>query len=304
MHMTKVDRRAVPVWERVSKSARIGSDRKRGLYVAARRVLIPARSTARTLAARSGNPPLDLRIDPRGGFLVLDSQRFPESAEIVALARAKLGEVDPDEIRKRGKPFMTPILDGTVLTRESPLLRLALRQELLAAVARYLRVAPVLAAVDVLYSRAVDRELMSSQLLHCDGDDTRQIKLFILCTPVDDESGPLMIMDADRSHQLRRRLGYKYRNRVTDEEARAVLGELDLAAVVGEPGTTCLVDTSRCFHYGSRVAADDGARLVAMIQYVTPYSFMLPRDYRAAAPFRHLGANGASGLQRLALGIR
>ena len=302
--MTKADRRPVPVWERVTKSARTGSDRKRGVYVAARRVLAPGRSTARMLAARLGRPPADLRIAPRRGFLVLDRQRFPETAEIVELAGARLGDVDPDEIRKRGKPFMTPILGEEQLTRESPLLRLALREELLAAVAQYLRVAPVLASVDVFYSRSVDRELMSSQLLHCDGDDTRQIKIFVLCTPVDEASGPLMLMDAHRSEDLRRRLGYEYRNRVSDEEACAALGELDLTAIVGEPGTTCLVDTSRCFHFGSRVAHDDSARLVAMIQYVTPYSFMLPRDYRRAAPFRHLGANGSTALERLALGIR
>jgi hypothetical protein len=300
--MTKTEARDIPVWDRVSKNARMGNDRKRGLYVAARRVIAPGRSTARTLAARVARGS-DFGIDPRRGFVVFDHDRFPETPEIVSLARGRLDGVDPDEIRKRGKPFMTPILNGELLTRDSPLVRFALREDVLSAVARYLRVAPVLSSIDVYYSRSVDRELMSSQLLHCDGDDTRQIKIFVLCTPVDEASGPLMIMDADRSEELRRRLGYEYRNRVTDEEARAALGGLELTAVTGEAGTTCFVDTSRCFHYGSRVEADDRARLVAIVQYITPYSFMLPRDYRDAAPFRHLGGTGSSRLERLALGI-
>jgi hypothetical protein len=301
--MTKTDGAAAPLWDRVTKSARMGSDRRRGLYVAARRVIAPAQSTSRTLAARAGARGSQLRIEPERGFAVFGGERFPETADIVAAARARLDEVDPDEIRKRGKPFMTPILDRDRITPDSPLVRFALREDVLAAVARYLRVAPLLASIDVYYSRSIDRELMSSQLLHCDGDDTRQIKIFVLCTSVDEASGPLMIMRADRSEELRRRLGYEYRNRVGDEEARAAFGELDLIPVVGEPGTTCLVDTSRCFHYGSRVASDDAARLVAIVQYLTPYSFTLPRVAHGAAPFRHLAVDGASRLQRLALGV-
>jgi hypothetical protein len=74
--------------------------------------------------------------------------------------------------------------------------------------------------------------------------------------------------------------------------------------VEGEPGTSCFVDTSRCFPYGSRVDAHAEARLVAIIQYLTPYSFMLPRDYRGAARYRHLAVDGSSRLEQLVLGAR
>src|SRR4029077_2522144 len=100
--------------------------------------------------------------------------------------------------------------------------------------------APIPPPIDVYYSRSVDRELMSSQLLHCDGDDTRQIKVFVLCTPVDETNGPLMLMRSDRSEELRRKLGYEYRNRVTDAEAVEAIGDLGLEAVEGAAGTTCL----------------------------------------------------------------
>jgi hypothetical protein len=302
--LTKTEASAVPVWDRVSKSARMGSDRKRGLYTAARRVIAPGRTAVRMAAARRGAGDSALSIPPDRGFAVFGPDRFPEAREIVEVAGQRLAQVDPDRIRERGKPFMIPILDQPALTRESPLVRLALREDVLQAVASYLRVAPILSAMDVYYSRSVAREHMSSQLFHCDGDDTRQIKIFVLCTRVGPENGPLSIMAADRSEELRRSLGYEYRNRVTDDEARAVVGDLEVTALEGEPGTTCLVDTSRCFHYGSRVESDADARLVAVIQYLTPYSFMLPRDYRRAAPYRRLAANGSSRLERLALGVR
>jgi hypothetical protein len=38
-----------------------------------------------------------------------------------------------------------------------------------------------------------------------------------------------------------------------------------------------------------------------MIQYSTPFSFMLPRDPRRRAPFRHLGGPDAAELERLVL---
>ena len=54
------------------------------------------------------------------------------------------------------------------------------------------------------------------------------------------------------------------------------------------PGTVCFVDTTQCFHFGSRVESGTAPRLVTMIQYLTPSSFMLPRDHRHGSPFRHL----------------
>jgi hypothetical protein len=62
------------------------------------------------------------------------------------------------------------------------------------------------------------------------------------------------------------------------------------------------VDTSRCFHFGSRVAPGATPRLAAMIQYQTPYSFMLPAAAETAAPFRRLVNPSLSPIQRLVLG--
>jgi hypothetical protein len=76
----------------------------------------------------------------------------------------------------------------------------------------------------------------------------------------------------------------------------------DYHPIVGPPGTVCLVDTTLCFHFGSRVEAGVGPRLVTMIQYLAPSSFMLPRDHRAGSPFQHLGGRDLPRLQQLVLG--
>ena len=39
-----------------------------------------------------------------------------------------------------------------------------------------------------------------------------------------------------------------------------------------------MVDSSRCIHFGSRAASK--LRRILMIQYITPFSFTLPLNYR------------------------
>lgn len=288
--------------QRLANAARVRSDRTRNLYVRFRRASAPLTTRKRERlvpSAASG-----LGIPEREGVVIVGPGTFSETAEIAADAARIEAEADLDELRKRGKDFMLPLLSVDQLSRDDALIRFALRPDVVAAVSSYLGVVPLLSSVNVYRSSPGKREkLISSQLFHCDGDDTRQIKIFVLCGTVDEHNGPLMVLDARRSEELRERAGYKYRDRVTDEDAARLLGDdLELTPVVGEPGTACFVDTSRCFHYGSRVETEQNPRLVAIIQYLTPYSFMLPRDPRQGAPYRHLAQPDAPTLERLVLG--
>ena len=72
-------------------------------------------------------------------------------------------------------------------------------------------------------------------------------------------------------------------------------------ALSGPAGTVDFVDTSRCFHFGSRVDADGRPRRIAVFQYLTPYSFKFA-DHRNQAGFRHLATAGSTPLERLVLG--
>jgi hypothetical protein len=80
------------------------------------------------------------------------------------------------------------------------------------------------------------------------------------------------------------------------------VGDRDRHLMVGAAGTVAFVDTSRCFHYGSRVNAGAPSRLVAVFQYLSPFSFRVSRDRKRATPYHYAAGSKATDLQKLVLG--
>jgi len=288
---------------KIAKAFRVRGPGLRRIYFNARRASrflrdAPRRSILATLSRT------DVDIPSPAGFLVAPRGRFAETDAIVNEARAALASYDAatPPAGKNRKRFLQNVLDASSLTLDSAILRFALRGDVLSSVSRYLGVAPLLTTVSVFHSDTVAGDPTSSQLYHCDGDDVTQVKIFVYCTDVDTPSGPLTLLDAETTREVQRRTGYWYRHRLTDEQVRVAVGTPPEHVILGPTGTTVFVDTSRCFHFGSRVAAGAPPRLAAMIQYQTPYSFMLPAAAETAAPFRRLVNPSLSPLQRLVLG--
>lgn len=170
--------------------------------------------------------------------------------------------------------------------------------------ASYLGTIPILVYVDIWCSRPTP-QVANSQLYHCDWEAERQLKVFVHCSDVSEASGPLTVIPADKSKQLRDEIHYTYggsRAELADETVAEVVGLDDEVSFTGPPGTVVAVDTSRCFHYGSRVKEAGNWRVVTVIQYLAPTAFKLPLRATRGAPFRHLEDHGLSELQRLVLG--
>jgi hypothetical protein len=291
------------VHARISKAFRVRSDRVRRMYVNTRKAMRFFRDAPRRSALRDLSPN-GLAIPHDEGFLVQHAGSFSEIPAIVDDARAALVRYDqsgPPEGNNR-KRFLLNVLDSRTLTVESAVVRFALRTDVLAAVATYLGVVPFLGTISVFHSDTVEGVPTSSQLHHCDGDDVTQVKIFIYCSDVDQRSGPLTILGAAKSDRVRRATGYHFRQRLTDTQVQDVVGVGSETAILGPAGTLVFVDTSRCFHFGSRVERDAPPRLVTMIQYQTPYSFMLPASAQDSLPFRRLSHEALSPVQRLVLG--
>ena len=295
--------RTVSLGDRVTKAIRVRGDAARNAYHAARRAGGLLRDRRRRVALRALTLPW-FDIAKADGFLVLPPGSFGEVSEVVAEAHATLarfeseGRPAPDSWKR----FLVNVLDPAEVTADSALMRFALRDDVIAAVSRYLGIVPRLSAISVLHSDTVESAPKSSQLHHCDGDDVTQVKVFVYCTDVDRRSGPLTVLSADRSAKVRKAAGYVYRDRLTDAHVEAVLGPGTEHPILGPAGTAAFVDTSRCFHFGSRVEPGAPPRLVTMIQYQTPYAFVRPEQADGRSWFDRLGRASHNPLQRLVLG--
>ena len=255
---------------------------------------------ARRAMAKAIAPASSFSIDDERGFSVFAPRAFAEAAEIADATRALDGSVDlerPGLSKKARSGFMVPLIDPGTLDLSSPFLRLAIRPDVIAAVSTYLGMVPVLAHLNVYYSGEMPDQARQSQLFHCDADATRQVKIFVLCSEVTPTDGPLTLLDARTSVNLRKKLKYQFGKKIKDPVVLRGAPDVERHPILGPPGTICFVDTTRCFHFGSRVEKGATPRLLTMIQYLTPASFMLPRDHRKGAPFRHLSTDDLSRAQ-------
>jgi hypothetical protein len=295
----------VPLTTKINHFFQHRSERERVVFEKVRRGLSWPTIVGRRAAAREIAPRAPFAIDWGLGFRVFPPGVFPEAEEIVALTRDMPQDVDlnrPGLSKKARSGFMVPMIDSAALHLDSPLLRLALRPDVIAAISSYLGMVPVIAHLNVYYSASGTGEARSSQLFHCDADATRQIKIFVHCSSVGASNGPLTLLEASTSRDVRARVGYHFGGKLKDKRLANLVDRKDHRPIVGPPGTVCFADTTQCFHFGSRVEHDTGPRVVAMIQYLTPSSFMLPFDHRRGSPFRHLATPEMSRLSRLVLG--
>ena len=225
--------------------------------------------------------------------------------EVIAEARRIMQiEMTPDFVAKfANAPFVSIPIQGP-LSPENPFLKFALHKPLLKALTRYFSILPVIENISIWYSPN-DRDLSgSSQLYHLDGQDVKTIQLFLFIEDVDTENGPLVVVDAERSVQIAKSIGYrktKILKRVDDELIRAKAEPSEVIQATGSAGECYIVDTDRCFHFGSRKASRP--RYLVVFQYYTPFAFVLPWKWWKKLPYAHLGESDRfSPIERAVLG--
>jgi hypothetical protein len=132
---------------------------------------------------------------------------------------------------------------------------------ILSTVARYLGCATYLEYVDFQHSRPVET-LTASQLWHLDRMDRRLVNLFVFCRDVAEENGPFSFLDAPDSSAIP--------DYLTDERIAAYADLTRTIRILGEAGTAFLIDTSRCYHFGSRCRKP---RLAFAVYYSTGFGY-------------------------------
>lgn len=199
------------------------------------------------------------------GYRITGPGELPGIDDVVAAGRAALDRHEQRfaDMARPVKSFFANILSRDDLRKFPALMEFAVSPPLVEAATGYLGSLPRLNGIGVYVSPANDSH-ERSQLYHVDYADFAQVKCFVNINDVAVENGPFTFIPADRSRAIRAANGHGYRSSNLPD---ARIGGAEPLALTGPAGTTGLVDTSNCLHFGSRVRR--GRRVVFMCQYTT-----------------------------------
>lgn len=240
------------------------------------------------------------------GFVIFRPNHFNETAEIIKDTTniTKSNKIkDWSNISK--KNTRPDLLDKDSLTLESPYLRFALRQDVVATVSNYLGHVPVLNFIIVMCSRYYEDRLVGAQLFHCDYQDIHNVMIFMNTTDVlDSQDGPVTVIQRDKSRELRHRLLSKFGSKIQLNHAQELANVKDewKHEMLGKAGTAAFVDSGNCFHFGSRVAKDRRDRMMVMFHYLSPAAINVDMSKDENRPFAKLNSEKLEEYQKYVLG--
>lgn len=255
----------------------------RGAYKQFAKTLLKSRLEKRRKLADPVSASNELAVSDELGFRILDPISASRLLSIEPLIKRCEELVRGDlNSQSKGKAYLKSFDVSSKLTTVPEIMNFALHPLLLRTITDYLGELPVLSDIKLLHSVPGAGDFSGSQLYHCDHDDTRQVKVFLHISDVDEQSGPLTILPANLSEKIRTKVSYLFgggEGHIPDSQFRN--SEVDEAevSILGPKGTLALVDTARVFHFGSRVSSKE--RLIFYLHYVTPSSF----KYHPALPF-------------------
>jgi hypothetical protein len=221
------------------------------------------------------------RLEIRDGFALDESRSLPHLDRLLD----EMAEV----IDERGgrnwnahRPFLQDILGPDGVVRYPSLLDFATSSEVLAPIARHFGYIPHLSqenfppAVRVMESTTKfdpqpEGPYRSSQLWHRDHHSSPTFYVIVLLREATPESGPLHYLPKSTSDRVAAALGYGSRgvpHRVPDEVMDSLVDSREVRTLCGPPATVLFIDSSECFHFGSRNAVRP--------RYQVQYSFISP----------------------------
>jgi hypothetical protein len=235
--------RAVKIVGRAGASANIR--RRRALAQA-----LPATDLEQTYAAALN----------RDGYAVVTAAIDAAAAQALSVAaEAKLSRAHGTAVRQESthKDFWTRLLDEDMeagaLPADNAFVAFALQQPVLSILARAYGELPQLDSVLLTLSQPTSKALSYSQLWHRDYDDTRVIKLFVYLTDVgSQDDGPFTFIAGPDSD----RFGFWLHSHRPDEAVTTKLADPSrVRSMVAPRLSAFMVETTRCLHMGSRLAA-------------------------------------------------
>mgnify|MGYP001450622730 CR=1 FL=1 len=151
--------------------------------------------------------------------------------------------------------------------------------DLISAYTGYL---PIMIGAAYWYSPNEKAENTGSQLLHLDPDDYKQLKIFIPVEDITNDNGPLNVVNAKQSRLMydtliKKKVVIKRNQKISDEFANQNFN-LNTNKLIMSKNELYLVDTCRCYHFGSRKSLKP--RKIIFLHFTPPFSAKSPLFFR------------------------
>lgn len=220
-------------------------------------------------------------IDNKIGYKKYDKETLKKwninVDQLIENIKKKITNINLDQLKKKDENIVK-LFSSQDYKSSSEEFKFVLNKHLIKIISQYLNCVPLLTHISLWYSPNLKIHEDSSQFYHLDHEDYKQIKGFLYIYDVDDYSGPLNVIGAEQSCVIQKKINYKLNKkskRVCDKTIQTLKKELKIDEVImnGKSGDLILIDTSNCFHFGSRLA--NKPRYVLAFQYITPYAFVI-----------------------------
>lgn len=251
-----------------------------GLIRARRRAYAGGDETWRELLRENGGEP-QAPVVLRDGYAWDHSRSLPHLDALLA-AGATLIEENSGQRQGTDKPFLYNIADPEVAVERFPeLLDFICSSEVIAASAPSFGYVPMLAGLrptgirvmesSTRYDPAPEGPWRASQLYHLDYHSSPTLYVIVALRDIGPDDGPLHFIGREASQRIAAELGYGRRGvpyRLTDEQVFEIVDPSEVQVAAVPAGTVLFIESSACFHMGSRNPATD--------RYQLQYSLVSP----------------------------
>ena len=223
----------------------------------------------------------DIKIDPEKGFLILNKNKLPNSENLINKCIKDSIFLYKNQKNSSGtKKYLRNILSVNNEDQIKNYLNFFLDNNIIQIVKNYLKTEPLLVELKLLHSPVIyDDSSSGSQLFHCDFDDDKIIKIFLNIFNVNERSGPLQCIQANKSNKIRNRLSINLGEHSNNIEKHISASEIN--TFTGLSGDMTFIDTSSCFHRGSIDTKED--RLILYANFVSKSSYRFPPIFKKSS---------------------
>ena len=182
------------------------------------------------------------------------------------------------------KPFLIAKNIDLLDKENIGLVRFIMNPNIIGVVSKYLKQIPVVRSCSLWYSPNKEFHKGRSQEFHKDGEDIKQVKVFIPMNDITDINGPLTVInkvDSDiiynglSKYNSKTFLGNVINNqKLSDNLINSFKPKVQ--RLTAKKFSTIFVDTSNCYHYGSRPTKNSKPRMMLYIQFTSSQSRSMP----------------------------